>query len=99
MASKTHQQIAHHLRALAHLFDELSVEVTARRFYDSNGYRSIARQLGVGILPASGGVKLTEAERRAVRAEDKRRSAEREQRKADSPSEAAQNFLSWASLT
>ena len=97
MASQTHRKIAEHLRALADLFDELAVEVTARKSYSSHDYMSTARKLGIGEVRYSS-VKLTESERRLVLAAIAERNA-RKVAEPDPEPTAEQGYISWASLT
>jgi hypothetical protein len=88
MASQTHRKIAEHLRALADLFDDLSVEVTARKDYPSHGYQSAARELGVGVQRYSS-VRLTENERRLVVAHCAQKKKDREARQEEQGSHRA----------
>ena len=102
MASQTHQKIAEHYRALADLFDDLSVEVTARKDYPSHGYQSAARELGIGVQRYSS-VRLTENERRLVSAHctDKQADSKARREAAEEPEspEADQSLLHWLGIT
>ena len=98
MASHTHRKIAEHYRALADLFDDLSVEVTARKDYPSHGYQSAARELGIGVQRYSS-VRLTETERRLVVSHCAQKKQDREERQEEPETPAEQGYISWASAT
>ena len=94
MSSQTHRKIAEHLRALADLFDDLSVEVTARKSYSSHGYITAAKRLGIGVHRFER-VELTEMERQHVLAHIK---AEAEAKKPTDEGDQWRN-VRWSMLT
>ena len=82
LQKSTHQKIAESLRGLADLFDDLSVEVAARKRYKGHDYISAAKRLGVGE-PHHGEVALTRFELMSVRRELEERKREKKRPEAE----------------